>query len=123
MDYFLTIATLILIFIILNQSYNLIIGYTGMVHLGHVAFMAIGAYTSAILTTAYGTPFWFGLLSGIILAALAGLLLGIQTVRFRDSRHGRNNKNNTYKRTAIYGRFNRNSGYCASRFFRLGFKK
>ena len=84
MDYFLTIATLILIFIILNQSYNLIIGYTGMVHLGHVAFMAIGAYTSAILTTAYGTPFWFGLLSGIILAALAGLLLGIPTVRFRD---------------------------------------
>ncbi|MEK7172083.1 MAG: branched-chain amino acid ABC transporter permease [Patescibacteria group bacterium] len=84
MDYFLTIATLILIFIILNQSYNLIIGYTGMVHLGHVAFMAIGAYTSAILTTAYGTPFWFGLLSGVILAALAGLLLGIPTVRFRD---------------------------------------
>lgn len=84
MDYFLTIATLILIFIILNQSYNLIIGYTGMVHLGHVAFMAIGAYTSAILTTAYGMPFWFGLLSGVILAALAGLLLGIPTVRFRD---------------------------------------
>ena len=84
MDYFLTIATLILIFIILNQSYNLVIGYTGMVHLGHVAFMAIGAYTSAILTTAYGMPFWFGLVSGIILAALAGLLLGIPTVRFRD---------------------------------------
>ena len=55
-----------------------------MVHLGHVAFMAIGAYTSAILTTAYGTPFWFGLLSGVILAALLGLLLGIPTVRFRD---------------------------------------
>lgn len=84
MDYFLTILTLILIYIILSQSYNLIIGYTGMVHLGHVAFMAIGAYSSAILTTAYGMPFWFGLVAGVIMAALAGLLLGIPTVRFRD---------------------------------------
>ena len=84
MNFFIYIANLILIFIILTQSYNLVLGYTGMVHVGHVAFMAIGAYTSAILTTTFGLPFWSGLIFGVLGAAFAGLILGIPTVRFRD---------------------------------------
>ena len=83
MDYFIAITILILIFIILSQSYNLVLGYTGMVHVGHVAFMAIGAYTSALLTL-NGLPFLFGSLSGIAAAALAGLILGLPTVRFKE---------------------------------------
>lgn len=83
MDYFLNIINLILIFFILTQSYNLVLGYTGMVHVGHIAFMAIGAYTSSLLTLA-GVPFWLGLVTGIVAAGLAGLLLGLPTVRFRD---------------------------------------
>ncbi|MBI4994050.1 branched-chain amino acid ABC transporter permease [Candidatus Peregrinibacteria bacterium] len=83
MDYFLTIAILILIFIILNQSYNLVLGYTGMIHVGHVAFMAIGAYSAALLAIS-GVNFWIGLISGVGLSALAGFLLGLPTVRFRD---------------------------------------
>ena len=53
-----------------------------MVHVGHVAFIAIGAYTSALLTL-NGLPFLFGSLSGIAAAALAGLILGLPTVRFK----------------------------------------
>lgn len=83
MDYFLTIAILIFIFIILNQSYNLVLGYTGMIHVGHIAFMAIGAYTAALLAIS-GVNFWIGLISGIGLSAFAGFLLGLPTVRFRD---------------------------------------
>ena len=37
---------------------NLLIGYTGQISLGHAAFIAIGAYTTAILSTKVGLPFW-----------------------------------------------------------------
>lgn len=83
MDYVLTIASLIGVMMILAGSYNLVLGYTGMVHVGHVGFMAIGGYSSALLTGA-GFPFWLGLLAGIFFAGLAGLILGLPTVRFRE---------------------------------------
>lgn len=83
MDYLLNIATLILISIILTQSYNLVLGYTGMIHVGHVGFMAIGAYTFALMTQS-GFPFWIGLLSGIFTSGIIGFFLGLPTVRFRE---------------------------------------
>lgn len=83
MDYIFNIINLILLFIILTQSYNLVLGVSGMIHFGHVAFMAIGAYGSALITLA-GFPFWMGILGGVAAAGLAGLLLGLPTVRFRD---------------------------------------
>lgn len=83
MDYFLTIAILILIFIILTQSYNLVLGYTGMIHVGHIAFMAIGAYTSALLSLS-GVSFGISFFAAIFASAIAGALLGLPTVRFRD---------------------------------------
>lgn len=83
MDYLLTVLSLICLFIILSQSYNLVLGYTGMVHVGHIAFMAIGAYTSALLTQA-GAPFLVGVGAAILAAGLAGFILGLPTVRFRE---------------------------------------
>lgn len=84
MDYFFLILTLICIYIILTQSYNLVLGYAGMIHVGHVGFMAIGAYTSALLTAKTGLPFWEGVVFGALAAGLAGFILAIPTVRFRD---------------------------------------
>ncbi|MBI2453737.1 branched-chain amino acid ABC transporter permease, partial [Candidatus Peregrinibacteria bacterium] len=83
MSYLLTILSLIAVFMILSQSYNLILGYAGMIHVGHVGFMAIGAYTAALLNLE-GYSFGIGLLVGVSCAALAGLLLGIPTIRFRE---------------------------------------
>lgn len=83
MDYVLTIASLMLCMMILTQSYNLVLGYTGMVHVGHAGFMAIGAYVS-VLTIAAGNSFLVGLLSGVLAAGIAGLLLGLPTVRFKE---------------------------------------
>lgn len=83
MDYLLTIASLIAVMIILTQSYNLVLGYTGMIHVGHVGFMAIGAYTSALLAAA-NQPFIISLISGILMAGIIGFILSLPTVRFRE---------------------------------------
>ena len=81
--YFIHLLILIGIYAILAISLNLAMGYTGLINLGHVAFYAIGAYTSALLTLNLGLPFWFGLILGGIMAAIFSLLLAIPTLRLR----------------------------------------
>lgn len=83
MEYLFNVLNQILITIIVAQSFNLVLGYTGMVHVGHVGFMAIGAYASSLLTLG-GMPFWPALFLATCIAGAVGLLLGIPTVRFRD---------------------------------------
>ena len=90
-SYWLFIAYDIGINIILAVSLNLINGYTGQFSLGHAGFLAVGAYTAAVITNQFSelTPFVSGavflgaLLAGGLLAALAGLLVGIPTLRLR----------------------------------------
>ncbi|WP_312649978.1 branched-chain amino acid ABC transporter permease [Proteiniclasticum sp.] len=69
--------------IILAVSLNLITGFTGQFSLGHAAFMSIGAYASGILTARLGLPFIAGILGAAATAALAGLLIGIPTLRLK----------------------------------------
>ncbi len=69
--------------IILAVSLNLITGFTGQFSLGHAAFMAIGAYTSAILTAKFGQPFIVSMVISGIAAAIAGVLIGIPTLRLK----------------------------------------
>jgi len=77
--------------IVLAVSLNLINGYTGQFSLGHAGFMAVGAYTAAVITNQFGNlnPFAGGalflgaLLAGGLLAAVTGLLVGLPTLRLR----------------------------------------
>lgn len=72
--------------IILAVSLNVATGYLGQLPLGHAGFMAIGAYTSAlIMKAAVGVPYAFplALLAGGVLAGLFGLLIGIPALRLR----------------------------------------
>lgn len=82
-SYILLNITIIGINIILAVSLNLITGFTGQFTLGHAAFMAIGAYASAIMTAKMGMPFIVGIAFGAICAALAGVLIGIPTLRLK----------------------------------------
>lgn len=75
--------TLIGINIILAVGLNLITGFTGQFSLGHAAFMSIGAYTSAILTAKLGQPFIVAIVVSGVAAALAGVLIGIPTLRLK----------------------------------------
>lgn len=69
--------------IILAVSLNLITGFTGQFSLGHAAFMSVGAYTSAVVTAKLGHPFVVGIISAGCFAALAGILIGIPTLRLK----------------------------------------
>lgn len=71
------------IFSLLSVSLNLSMGYTGLLNLGHAAFFAIGAYTSALLALGFGMPFWFALVAAALFAALFGFLLGIPILRLK----------------------------------------
>ncbi len=75
--------TLIGINIILAVSLNLITGFTGQFTLGHAAFMAIGAYVSAIFTAKFGQPFIVAIIASGIAASIAGVIIGIPTLRLK----------------------------------------
>ena len=87
-QYFLHILITTGIFIIAAMSLNLLLGFTGQLSLGHVAFFGIGAYTSALISLGFDVsifgrvltldpqPVWFGLFCGVIVAGLAGRFLG-----------------------------------------------
>jgi len=93
--YFLDIVISCGINITLAASLNLINGFTGQFSLGHAGFMAIGAYSSAALTTIYGDKllplvdnqgwilFPIALCVGGIIAAIAGLVVGIPSLRLK----------------------------------------
>ena len=94
--YILGLLILTGIFIVAAISLNLLLGYTGQLSLGHVAFFGIGAYTSALLSRGFDVDFGFGLvldvaakpvwlsfLAGIVMAALFGWLVGRLAFRVR----------------------------------------
>ena len=56
-------------------------GFTGLMSLGHAAFIAIGAYTAAICTKIYGLPFLLAVVLAGCMAGLASLVIGIPTLR------------------------------------------
>ncbi|MFU0504741.1 branched-chain amino acid ABC transporter permease [Pseudaminobacter sp. NGMCC 1.201702] len=84
------------VFTIGAMSLNLLLGFTGQLNLGHVAFFGIGAYTSALVTLGFDLqltdsytfvfepkPVWFGLLCAVALAGLCGWFVGKLSFRVR----------------------------------------
>jgi branched-chain amino acid transport system permease protein len=83
--------------VILAVSLNVVNGFTGQFSIGHAAFMAVGAYTAALVTTGMetfqvaGLPpggsdaviFFAALVAGMAAASMAGLLVGIPSLRLR----------------------------------------
>lgn len=82
-EYYVHLANMVGISVILILSLNLLFGYTGQVSVGHAAFYAIGAYTTAILMARLQWPFWVGVPASVASAGLAGALLGLPCLRLR----------------------------------------
>lgn len=71
------------LYVLLALGLNVVVGKAGLLDLGYVAFYAVGAYTTAKLTTAQGLSAWEALPLAIVLAAAAGVALGAPTLRLR----------------------------------------
>ena len=71
------------VYIVLALGLNIVVGAAGLLDLGYVAFYAVGAYTTAQLTTASGLTAWEALPVAIVVAMVAGVILGTPTLRLR----------------------------------------
>jgi branched-chain amino acid transport system permease protein len=74
-------ATDVLIFVLFSLSLNLLVGYAGMLSLGHAAFFAVGGYGTGLLVKHLGTSMPLALVAGPLTAALAALVIGFFCVR------------------------------------------
>ncbi|MDP2754635.1 MAG: branched-chain amino acid ABC transporter permease [Nitrospirota bacterium] len=83
MEYLLHILIISGIYVILTLSLNLILGYTGIPALGHIAFACVGAYTSSLLALNYGISPWIGLVIGACFASLLGIVVGFPSIRLK----------------------------------------
>jgi branched-chain amino acid transport system permease protein len=82
-NYWLGVANLIGITIIAATGLNILVGYCGQLSIGHVGFMAVGAYTSAILSNKLGAPFLAAMVASGLMAGAIGLIFGIPSVRVK----------------------------------------
>jgi branched-chain amino acid transport system permease protein len=81
-SYALTIFILILFYGFLGQAWNIVGGYTGQLSAGHAAFVGVGGYTAALLSSEYGLTPWLGMFVGAGLAAGLGAIIGYLGFRF-----------------------------------------
>ena len=82
-DFWALVGVVAGIYTIFALGLQLQFGYTGLLNFGHVAFMAIGAYTMAILVVKAGISLWLASLAAVGVAMLFGVVLGLPTLRLR----------------------------------------
>jgi branched-chain amino acid transport system permease protein len=82
-EYLLDIGVLAGIYAILGLGLSIVIGQAGLLDLGYIAFYAIGAYWTALLSTHFGVSFWLLMPTSAALAAVFGIALGYPTLRLR----------------------------------------
>jgi branched-chain amino acid transport system permease protein len=82
-QYYLSLANLVWIAVIGALGLNILVGYTGLVSIGHGAFMSVGAYTAANLAIRLGSPWPVNLLAGGLMAAAVGAIVGIPSLRIK----------------------------------------
>jgi branched-chain amino acid transport system permease protein len=60
---------------------TIVLGYTGQINLAQAAFFGLGAYSVALGTVSFGLPFWPALFAGVVMASVAGAVLGLTSLR------------------------------------------
>jgi branched-chain amino acid transport system permease protein len=82
-DYLLYLANLVGVLAIAALGLNILTGFTGQISLGHAAFMGVGAYGTAFLAARLGVPFWIAVPAGGACACLAGMVVGVPSLRIK----------------------------------------
>lgn len=74
----------VVIFVLIALGLNVVVGIAGLLDLGYVGFYAVGAYVTAILTSAHGNlPWLLALPVAVVISMLFGVILGTPTLRLR----------------------------------------
>jgi branched-chain amino acid transport system permease protein len=60
---------------------TIVLGYSGQINLAQAAFFGLGAYSLALGTVSFGLPFWPALFAGVVIASVAGAVLGLTSLR------------------------------------------
>jgi branched-chain amino acid transport system permease protein len=81
-SYVLSVATLILFFAYTGQAWNVMMGFTGQLSLGHSLYVGLGAYAAAGLFFHYGIGPWAGVWLAIAICVAAGAVIGVLAFRF-----------------------------------------
>jgi branched-chain amino acid transport system permease protein len=81
MDYIYSVIILISLFVVLATSFNLVIGYGGLISIAHPIFYGLGAYTSALLARDAGLPVPLAMLIGAALATLISVVVSLPALR------------------------------------------
>jgi ABC-type branched-subunit amino acid transport system ATPase component/ABC-type branched-subunit amino acid transport system permease subunit len=79
--FYITLMNYIALATLVSLGLVLLTGVVGLMSFGQQAFAGLAAYTSAVLTTMYGTSPWIALLAALAVTALAGLILGVISLR------------------------------------------
>ena len=79
----LDVVNLIGITIVSIIGLNILVGYCGQLSIGHAGFMAVGAYTTAILTTSFNVPFFIAIICSGLAAGTIGLIFGMPSMRVK----------------------------------------
>lgn len=82
-NYWLSLANTALIASIGAIGLNVLVGYTGQISLGQGGFLAVGAFTSAILTDRMGVPAPISILMAVVTTAVIGVLFGLPALRLK----------------------------------------
>jgi branched-chain amino acid transport system permease protein len=82
-DYLVSVLILVLLAAYIGQAWNIMMGFAGLLSLGHALYVGLGAYVSAALFVRYGISPWLGMPAGIVIAAAAGAIIGALSFRFR----------------------------------------
>ena len=82
-NYWLGVFNLIGITLIAAVGLNILVGYCGQLSIGHAGFIAVGAYTAAILTNRLEMPFLVGLIGAGVVSGLIGIIFGLPSVRVK----------------------------------------
>lgn len=82
-SYLTAVFVSVLLFFILGAIFDFMLGYVNLFNFGMGGFMALGAYTSALLHTHFGLTPWLGLLAGGVATLCLGLVAGAITLRLR----------------------------------------
>lgn len=77
----LDIATDMALWAVLAIGLNAVLGWAGLLDLGYIAFFALGGYTYAILSSMHIMSFWPSLVVGLVISAIAAVIIGVPTLR------------------------------------------